>query len=192
MVGLVEDLSKKMTLDFKKAGDAIYLLGNAKNDISSSEYLHKVCGIEYSPAPYFDLEEEFILQQKVSTLIQEGIIESAHDVSEGGLFITLCESAFNRNLGFDISTDSQIRKDAFLFGEGQSRVVVSVKENSTIEFEKNCDQTAFTKIGLVTSGQIKIDEKPWESIKAWKELYSTSIEKHLSGKIESENALGLL
>ncbi|MDQ3683782.1 MAG: phosphoribosylformylglycinamidine synthase subunit PurL, partial [Bacteroidota bacterium] len=83
MVGLIEDLDKKMTLDFKKAGDLIYLLGDAKNDINTSEYLHKVCGVEYSPAPYFELEEEFLLQQKISTLIEEGIIESAHDVSEG-------------------------------------------------------------------------------------------------------------
>jgi phosphoribosylformylglycinamidine synthase len=143
MVGLVEDLNKKMTLDFKKAGDIIYLLGNAKNDINSSEYVHKICGVEYSPAPYFDLEEEFTLQQKVAALIQGGIIQSAHDISEGGLFITLCESGFNRNLGFGISTDSQIRKDAFLFGEGQSRVVVSVKKNLTASFEKEIGLIAF-------------------------------------------------
>jgi len=85
MVGLVENLNKKMTLDFKNAGDIIYLLGDAKNDICSSEYLHKICGVNYSPAPHFDLEEEYILQPKVSALIQQGIIESAHDVSEGGL-----------------------------------------------------------------------------------------------------------
>ena len=58
MVGLIEDLKKRMTLDFKAEGDLIYLLGTVTNDINCSEYLHKVCGIEYSPAPYFDLDEE--------------------------------------------------------------------------------------------------------------------------------------
>ncbi len=192
MVGLVEDLNKKMTLDFKKAGDIIYLLGNAKNDINSSEYVHKICGVEYSPAPYFDLEEEFTLQQKVAALIQRGIIQSAHDISEGGLFITLCESGFNRNLGFDISTDSQIRKDAFFFGEGQSRVVVSVKKNLTAAFEKEIGLIAFSKVGVITRDQIKIDGKGWETIQQWKELYNTAIEKYLSRKLESENALGIL
>ncbi|MFN2437599.1 MAG: phosphoribosylformylglycinamidine synthase subunit PurL [Chitinophagaceae bacterium] len=198
MVGLVEDLSKKMTLDFKKAGDVIYLLGDAKNDINSSEYLHKIWGIEFSPAPWFDLEEEFALQQKVLVLIQQGLIESAHDVSEGGLFITLCEGGFHRALGFEVSTSlsfekgPRVRSDAFLFGEGQSRVVVTVKENATAAFEKELGNTAFSKLGVVTSGQIKIDKEDWGTIQQWKELYDTAIEKYLSKQLEPENALGVL
>ena len=83
--------------------------------------------MEFSPAPYFDLEEEFSLQQKIAELINKKLIQSAHDVSEGGLFITLCESGFNRELGFTLETKDNLREDAYLFGEGQSRVVVSVK-----------------------------------------------------------------
>ena len=194
MVGLVENLNKKMTLDFKNAGDIIYLLGDAKNDISSSEYLHKICGVNYSPAPHFDLEEEYILQPKVSALIQQGIIESAHDVSEGGLFITLCESSFNRNLGFDVSIPisfgdgSGVRPDAFLFGEGQSRVVVSINQEQNVNFlrhlEKN--QLIHAELGRVTNGDIKVDGENWGNATDWKELYNTAIEKYLSKEMISE------
>ena len=194
MVGLVENLNKKMTLDFKNAGDIIYLLGDAKNDISSSEYLHKICGVNYSPAPHFDLEEEYILQPKVSALIQQGIIESAHDVSEGGLFITLCESSFNRNLGFDVSIPisfgggSGVRPDAFLFGEGQSRVVVSINQGQNVNFlrhlEKN--QLIHAELGRVTNGDIKVDGENWGNATDWKELYNTAIEKYLSKEMISE------
>ncbi|HEX6170909.1 MAG TPA: phosphoribosylformylglycinamidine synthase subunit PurL, partial [Chitinophagaceae bacterium] len=127
MVGLLENINEKMTLDFKEEGDVIYLLGRSTNDINSSQYLAKVCNVEFSPAPYFELEEEFSLQQKIAELINRKLIQSAHDISEGGLFITLCESGFNRELGFTVETKDDLREDAYLFGEGQSRVVVSVK-----------------------------------------------------------------
>ena len=57
----------KMTLDFKEEGDIIFLVGKSNNDINSSEYLHKIHGVEFSPAPHFDLEEEFALQQKLAS-----------------------------------------------------------------------------------------------------------------------------
>jgi phosphoribosylformylglycinamidine synthase II len=97
MVGLLENVDDKMTMDFKQAGDVIYLIGISRDDINSSEYLHKIHGVEYSPAPYFDLEEEFSLQRKIEKLIKEKLVVSAHDVSEGGLFVTLTESGFNKH-----------------------------------------------------------------------------------------------
>ena len=70
-------------------------------------------------------------------LIKEGLIASAHDVSEGGLFITLLESAFHRNLGFDVvASDYSIRKDGYWFGEAQSRVVVSVSKENVAAFKE--------------------------------------------------------
>jgi phosphoribosylformylglycinamidine synthase len=68
--------------------------------------------VEFSPAPYFDLEEEFALQRVIESLIKDKLVSSAHDVSEGGLFITLTESCFNRNLGYKIETNEGIRKDS--------------------------------------------------------------------------------
>ncbi|MCB0742119.1 MAG: phosphoribosylformylglycinamidine synthase subunit PurL, partial [Chitinophagaceae bacterium] len=115
MVGLLEDVANKMTLDFKAAGDVIYCVGEITDDINASQYLAKICAVNFSPAPYFDLEKEFLLQQKLSSFIDNKLIQSAHDVSEGGLFLTLCESGFHQNLGFAIKTQKVIRKDAFLF-----------------------------------------------------------------------------
>lgn len=75
------------------------------------EYLHKLIGIEFSPAPYFEIEEEYEVQREIKKMIEKKLINSAHDVSEGGLFITLMESCFNRNLGVEVvQADQAIRK----------------------------------------------------------------------------------
>ncbi|MEO9210927.1 MAG: phosphoribosylformylglycinamidine synthase subunit PurL, partial [Ginsengibacter sp.] len=89
MVGLLENIENKMTLHFKNEGDVIYLLGKNEEDFNCSEYLHKIKAVEYSPAPYFNLEEEFRLHNTVSKLITKRLIQSAHDISEGGLLVTL-------------------------------------------------------------------------------------------------------
>ena len=194
MVGLLEHAENKMTLDFKTAGDAIYLLGKSRNDINSSEYLHKFHGVEYSPAPYFDLKEEYALQQTVSTLIKKKLILSAHDISEGGLFVTLAESAFYRNLGFEVTSAApSVRQDAYWFGEAQSRVVVSVTPHSVPAFEtylQNSD-TPFEKLGSVISGDIILNNEHWGNIGNWKGKYENAISSLLAGH-ESEHALAAL
>ena len=178
MVGILESVHDKMTLDFKNVGDAIYLLGVSRNDIGSSEYLHKVVGQEFSPCPYFDLEDEYALQQKLQNLISHNLVVSAHDVSEGGLAITLLESAFNNEVGFEvIAHGANIRKDAFWFGESQSRVVVSVTMAQDVAF-KNALQAAavpFTLLGKVTPQEICVDGQDWGTIAEWKHKYDNAI-----------------
>jgi phosphoribosylformylglycinamidine (FGAM) synthase-like enzyme len=193
MVGVLDNVKDKMTMDFKKEGDAIYLVGAIKNDINSSEYLHKLHGVEHSPAPYFNLDEEFVLQQAILKLIKNKQIVSAHDISEGGLFLTLTESSFNRNLGYAVETDSSIRKDAYLFGEAQSRVVVSVDRSNeaNVESTLKAADVPFKKIGAVTKGDIKIDNTSWGSIKDWKQKYDCAIENLLKGEV-AEGALSTL
>jgi phosphoribosylformylglycinamidine synthase subunit PurL len=192
MVGLLENINEKMTLDFKAEGDVIFLIGKSTNDIASSEYLHKLHGIEYSPAPYFDLDEEFALQQKIAELISKKIISSAHDVSEGGLFTTLLESSFTNNLGFDVvADDSNIRKDAYWFGEGQSRVVVSVKPDKVALLRNVLGNMPHAELGFVTNGSVEVDGMNWGIVLDWKEKYDTAIENLLAGH-ESEHALTAL
>lgn len=189
MVGLLEDVNKKMTLDFKEVGDAILLIGSSSDDINSSQYLSKICGVEFSPAPHFDLEEEFTMQQKITELISKGLIESAHDVSEGGLFVTLLESSFNNTLGFDVvANDYNIRKDAQWFGEKQSRVVVSVRKEKLDVVKKVMGNHSFEELGLVTDGSVEVDGMEWGHIEDWKEKYDSSIENYLS-KEEAGSAL---
>jgi phosphoribosylformylglycinamidine synthase len=191
MVGLLEDIDKKMTLDFKEEGDVVYLLGNITNDINCSEYLHKIHGVAYSPAPHFNLEDEYQLQQTLSSLIRQNLVRSAHDISEGGLFVTLCESSFHNDCGFSVISNSGIRKDAWLFGEGQSRVVVSVELDKVGAFEKALGNFPAEKIGVVTTGEIVIDGDFWGTIDWWREKYDTAIENYLS-KEEAGSALSAI
>jgi phosphoribosylformylglycinamidine synthase len=175
MVGLLEDSDDMMTLDFKQEGDIIYLLGKNPDDINCSEYIHKICNVAFSPSPYFNLNEEFRLHETVSMLIKKKSIKSAHDISEGGLFVTLAESGFNRLLGFEVkSSYTEIRKDAFWFGEAQGRVVVSIDPSTVSEFESLLD-IPFEKLGSVSSGNIIIDDDNWRNIKEWREKYDNAI-----------------
>lgn len=192
MVGLLQKVKDKMTLDFKAPGDTIFLIGKSTNDINSSEYLHKIKGIEYSPAPHFDLNEEFVLQGKITNLIKNKLVESAHDVSEGGLFTTLIESCFNKDLGVDVvASDYNIRKDAYWFGESQSRVVVSVKSTKMESFKKLMQDHPYEELGFVTAGSIEIDGMYWGTVNEWREKYNNAIE-NLLASTESENALAVL
>ncbi len=193
MVGLLDNLDNKMTLNFKKEGHLIYVLGVLKNDMNCSEYLHKLQGVEFSPAPYFDLEEEFALQQMVSLLIEKKLLESAHDISEGGLFVNLCESGFTDELGFSLTFENEFRKDAFLFGEAQSRVVVSVDPKKEEDFKNTLGQFPASFLGIVSSADIIINNEIWGDIKNWKELYDTAIENQLAKALgEGEGALSAI
>jgi phosphoribosylformylglycinamidine synthase subunit PurL len=178
MVGLLDNADAKMTMNFKNIGDSIYLIGESKNDINSSEYLHKIIGEEFSPCPYFDLDTEFNLQQALLQFIKNKQIQSAHDVSEGGLFVTLLESAFTNNFGFTVTQNEQnIRKDAYWFGEAQSRVVVSVSAEQEAVFLKALETKNIptAKLGVVTASNIEINAEGWDSIGFWKEKYDSVI-----------------
>ncbi len=188
MVGLLENIQDKMTLDFKQEGDVIYLLGKSSDDINSSQYLSKIRGIEFSSAPYFELEEEIQLQKKITELINKKLIQSVHDISEGGLFITLCESGFNRELGFTVETKDNLREDGYLFGEGQSRVVISVKSSLIEKLENALKDFPHERIGLVTSGELMVNGDFWGTIDWWQEQYDSTIENYLS-KEEAGSAL---
>lgn len=191
MVGLLDDINNKMTLHFKEAGDVIFVLGEITNDMASSQYLSQIQQINHSPAPHFNLNDEFALQEKTTELIANKLVRSVQDVSEGGLFISLCESGFTNELGFSISTNYAIRKDAFLFGEGQSRIIVSVNIDLVKDFEKMLNGFPAEKIGIVTSGEVKIDGDYWGDIEIWKEKYDTALENYLS-KEEAGAALSSL
>jgi phosphoribosylformylglycinamidine synthase II len=183
MIGLLEDKDKKMTLDFKEKGDLIYLVGNYSDDMGSSEYLASIQGVKLSPVPRFDLDEEFKMQQTIKELIAQNLINAAHDVSDGGLFVTLVEMGFPRGLGFDIETDMDIRTDAFLFGEGQGRVVITLpedKRDAFSEYKKSSD-TNIILLGHVTKGKMQIDLQPFGFIDEARDIYMNA----LGAKIES-------
>jgi len=173
MLGVMDDLSTLTRSDFRNEGDLIYLIGESKNDIASSQYLASFHNIAASPAPFFDLEKEYAMHQVIKQLIKEKLLVSAHDVSDGGLYIALLESALPNQLGFAIETDPEIRKDAFLFGEAQGRVVVSVKQEkqeALIELLAT-SEVEFSYLGTVTRGDLIIDDASFGTIKEAKAVY---------------------
>ena len=186
MVGLLEDTRNKMTMYFKKPGDLIFMIGQSRNDIHSSAYLYAIQGVEFSPAPYFDLEEEFVLQCRLKAAIQNNLIESAHDVSEGGLFVTLAESGFHKELGFKVTNQHKtIRRDAYWFGESQSRVVVSVKKEKAELFRKVMEGFPIELLGEVSESVIQVDGISWGIIRDWKNKYDTAIEIEMVSNVEA-------
>ncbi len=181
MLGILEKPENKMTLDFKKEGDAIYLVGESVNDIASSEYVYSYKGIKATPAPHFDLATEQKLQKAITSLIENKLIESAHDVSDGGLLVTLAESAFPRGLGFSVNSDASIRQDAFWFGEAQSRVVVSVDASKKAAFEAalQAQGVKFSALGSVQGTDIIADGAKLSSVAAAYQSFDTALETAL-------------
>jgi phosphoribosylformylglycinamidine synthase len=181
MLGVVEDKKHITSLAFKGKSDLIYLIGKSENDISSSEYLASYHAVKESSAPKFDLDAEYDMQQTIIKLIRAGVIESAHDVADGGLFITLLESSFVNNVGFEIVSSSAVREDAFLFGEAPSRVVVSVTETGEDAFldTLKTSKTPFVLLGHVTQGRVVVDDIDFGNVKEYKTIYNNSLAEKL-------------
>ena len=182
MLGIIEDKKNITSLAFNKSGLLIYLLGESKNNISCSEYLASYHSYNESSTPDFDIDKEYELQQSISNLIKNNLIESAHDVADGGLFITLLESCMTKDLGFSINSLDNIRKDAFLFGEAPSRVVVSISDHNKSSFEefmKNTN-TLSTFLGNTTDGDLLIDDNSFGNSKDYKDIYDNSLSNKMS------------
>ena len=177
MLGILEDPTLHMTLAFKREGDAIYMLGNIQNDLGSSEYLRNVLDVKYSPAPVFDLHEEYEIQQLVRQLIRRKWLASVHDISDGGLFTNLMESAIASGFGFNIETMETFRKDCFLFGESQSRVVVTISTEREDEFQNYLinQNVSFTKLGDVFGTDVVIDDENFGSVEDWKAIFDNTL-----------------
>jgi phosphoribosylformylglycinamidine synthase II len=177
MLGVLKDKSNRMTLSFKNENDSIYLIGSSKNCIASSEYLYSYHKVKNSPAPTFDLNEEYEVQKAVKKAIKERIIQSAHDCADGGLFITLLESSMPNGLGFDISSDETVRKDAFLFGEAQSRVIVSVKKTDEDKFIDlmMATQAEFEYLGDVKGKEMIIDGESFGKVSEAKAIFDNAL-----------------
>lgn len=153
MVGVINNISKAVSLEFKTSGDIILLIGKNKEELGGSQYLITIHNIKKGAAPDLDLDLEKKVQETVLGLIDKGFIKSAHDCSEGGLAVALaecCISRKNKMLGAEISLDEEgMRKDALLFGESQSRFIISISPKNQKEVEKIIDKKGllFTVLG---------------------------------------------
>ena len=184
MVGLIEDMSQRMTLNFRRPGDVLVQVGRLSGDMNSSIYVQIYHQIPYSPAPEFDLEEEVRMQNLVRRFIKTGMVQSAHDLSEGGLFISALESAMAGNLGFSLHTVEGFRKDGILFGESQGRVLLSVAPQHLEDLLEIAEQSGVPchVFGEVTEGLITVDGQDFGQVAEWNERYDQAL-GHLVGKL---------
>ena len=187
MVGLINERKNQMSLDFKQAGHRIYLLGVQVEDVASSQYLVHYHQQRMSPPPAFDLDQEALLHETVRKLIHVGHVASAHDLSEGGLFTACCESGFPSGLGFSIKLHEEHRPDAWLFGEAQGRVIVTISEKQAEGAETLLQQQGlpFEQIGTVTEGEVKVGDNDWGHIRDYHRPYEQALPEMMDGSIES-------
>jgi phosphoribosylformylglycinamidine synthase len=133
MVGLIEEAHRAMTQWFRLDGDAIVLLGKTRDDLGGSEYLKVLQHREQGSPPYLSLQTEKAVQDFVLKVIHEGLVQSAHDCSDGGLAVALaecCVSGPHASRGAVVKLGlGTLRRDALLFGESQSRIILSVRPN---------------------------------------------------------------
>ncbi|MDP4108006.1 MAG: phosphoribosylformylglycinamidine synthase subunit PurL, partial [Bacillota bacterium] len=149
MVGLVKDLNDITTQQFKNAGDLIYIVGETKDEFGGSELQKILNGKIFGKAPELNIEVEKERQDKILKAIQAGVVESAHDLSEGGLGVALSECLFGaENLGAAVKVSGNTV--SALFSETQSRFLISVKKENQSEFEKIVEANL---IGEVTSSE---------------------------------------
>lgn len=158
MVGLVESLSHIPTQGFKNEGDVIVLIGENREEIGASEYLKVIHDLERGNVPEIDLDNEKKTQDFCLECIKEGFIKSAHDCSEGGLAVAIAESCIAGNLGAKLHIRGNLRKDALLFGESQSRIVVTVDSKDLPALMKKATEANVKceSIGIVFGDKLRV------------------------------------
>lgn len=183
MIGIIEKLNHVTTSWFKEAGDIIFLIGKNSEDIGGSEYLKIVHGLVAGNAPEIDLNYEKAVIDLTYEAIIQGLIRSAHDVSDGGLAVALAECCLQgkkgHTIGARVTLNDKIRPDFLLFGETQSRIIVTVSANEKDAFLKLTQKSKVdvSEIGVVGGDALKIND--WINLNgsALEESYRYSIEK---------------
>ncbi len=198
MLGLVEDIDTHVIQSgFRQAGDHIYLLSPkdwnfraGHQEIGGTEYLSSIHGQTIGDAPHMDLAEECAVQAAALALIRSGMIASVHDVSDGGLLVALAEGIlFAEALGADVhlSPRGEFRLDALLFGEAQSRIILSVAESDAAQIQTillEHPEVQWTRLGTVQSKpefSVTVDDQQVFrcSLEAMKSAYHGSIAQHM-------------
>ena len=161
MVGKLDAVEQSVTLAFRNEGDVIVLLGPQTGHCGGSEYLASIHGVMSGQAPPIDLDMEVRVQSVCRELIRAGLLSSAHDCAQGGLAVALAESAIAGGIGFQADLPGEGRADALLFGEGQSRIAISLPERSLQAVSAIADDSGVpcTVVGRVRGDALVLGEK---------------------------------
>ncbi len=179
MVGSIDDIKQVTSQDFKDANDLIFLLGENKEELGGSQYLRIVHNLAMGISPQLDLAKEKGVQAAALEMIRSGIVKSAKGCSEGGLAIALAESCISGLKGAIVNLDDKIRKDALLFGETQSRIIISASSDNKdkiIEIAKKSDVSC-SLIGEVKDGSLKINDLVDINVSDLEKVYKQAIPK---------------
>jgi len=176
MVGLIDDVDERIPSFFTNVGDSVYVLGDTFEELGGSQYLLVYHGVRAGRPPQLDLEKERSLHQLILDCAKLRIINSCHDLSEGGLAVGLAESllgTLNKPLGAQVNLQfgTDVRRDVLLFGESQSRVLVTVDSAKELELESRAKASGVPcfRIGKVTRSGLRVN--------AWIHLDSEEIER---------------
>ncbi|HAB54309.1 MAG TPA: phosphoribosylformylglycinamidine synthase subunit PurL [Ignavibacteriales bacterium] len=180
MVGLVEKLANVTTSFFKSHNDLIYVLGEDYEELGGSEYLKVIHNKVAGDCPHLDLQVELNLHETILALIKNKLIESAHDVSEGGIICALAECCIMNEenfIGAEVNIPIRTREDFSLFSESQSRIIISVNETNQKEFESilNEKRQHYTLLGKTTNEKFIINNKINLDLKELSEIYYDTI-----------------
>jgi phosphoribosylformylglycinamidine synthase len=188
MIGLIEDCSKTVNQWFKNENDLIIVIGNTHQEFGGSEYLKLLGNNNNYKPPSLNLQTEKKLIKILLQLIQNGIIKSAHDISEGGLITAIAESCFTPGgpVGVKIENPqkSSLAWDAFLFSESQSRAIISLDKNKLKEFESalNKKNMEYHLLGSVGGNRIVvnniIDIPVLDAFNAWDSSFVKLLNNH--------------
>src|SRR5680860_328860 len=174
MVGIIEDYNHICSMEFKNHHDLIVLLGENKEELGGSEYLKVIHNLEKGIPPRIDLLKEQAVQNVCREAIKKELVSSAHDCSEGGLAIALSESCIKGRKGAEIEIEGKIRSDALLFGESQSRIMLSLNPKNLTLLKEIADiyQVPLLVLGSVEGDKLKINRliniKVEQLEKAWR------------------------
>ena len=185
MVGIVDNVTQHVTQWFKHAGDLIVLLGETHEELGASEYLAAIHQQECGRPPRLDLERERLLQQVCVQAAQEGLLASAHDVAEGGLAVALAEACIShpqQTPGARVRLTGDIRPDALLFGESQSRAIVSVQaaDWDRLEALLRASHLPFSVLGEVAGTQLEISGYMKIATTALRQRWQTALAQKLT------------
>ena len=183
MLGVIDDLDKTCSLEFKKEGDFIVVLGENKHELGGSEYLKVMFNKVAGNAPELDIEVEKRLQKLILELIRSKTVNSAHDCSEGGMAITLAEMAIKSNgIGVHIKLANDNPKASCLYGESQSRIIVTCDKANYFKLLELCEEYSIQtkKIGETVKDNFVIDGVFAYCIKEIQAKYDNAIENLLN------------
>jgi phosphoribosylformylglycinamidine synthase len=186
MVGLLEHVDQHMTQWFKADGDVIVLLGRTREELGASEYLALAHGLVRGAPPWIDLEVERQVQRVCLTAIAEGLVRSAHDIGEGGLAVALaecCISGPGPGLGAVIELAGAIRPDALLFGESQSRIIVSLRRRNVGRLRElaTAADVPFEVLGEVRGRRLVISPLVDVGLAEMQQTWATALPRRLAG-----------